>query len=76
MSLSVGGSGKKGDAFSVLKNLRTKPDFRSFMNRETDQIPAFMIEQVKKDLGPMWEWLPDKSLSQKPIAKSEYALEI
>jgi hypothetical protein len=66
MSLSVGGSGKKGDAFSVLKNLRTKKDFRSFMNRETDQIPAFMVEQVKKDLGPIWEWLPDKSLSQNP----------
>jgi hypothetical protein len=66
MSLSVGGSGKKGDAYSVLKNLRTKKDFRSFMNRETDQIPAFMVEQVKKDLGPIWEWLPDKSLSQNP----------
>jgi len=66
LSLSVGGSGKKRNVLTILKNLRTKPDFRSFMNRETDQIPAFMIEQVKHDLGPIWEWLPDKTLSQKP----------
>jgi len=66
MSLSVGGSGKVSDVRTILKNLRRKPDFRSFMNKETDQIPSFMIEHVKNDLGPMWEWLPDKSLSQKP----------
>jgi hypothetical protein len=66
LSFSVGGSGKKRNVLTILKNLRTNPDFRSFMNRETDTIPAFMIEQVKKDLGPIWEWLPDKTLSQKP----------
>ena len=73
MSLSVGGSGKVSDVYTMLKNLRRKPGFQSFMNKETDQIPAFMIEQVKKDLGPMWEWLPDKTLSQKPniLEKSE-----
>jgi hypothetical protein len=36
------------------------------MNKETDRVPDFMIEKVKKDLGPMWEWLPDKTLSQNP----------
>jgi len=73
MSMSVGGSGKIGDVTTMLKNLRTRQDFRSFMNKETDQIPAFMIEQIKNDLGPIWEWLPDKTLSQVPnvLAKSE-----
>jgi len=73
MSMSVGGSGKIRDVSAMLKNLRTRQDFRSFMNKETDQIPAFMIEQIKNDLGPMWEWLPDKTLSQVPnvLAKSE-----
>jgi radical SAM superfamily enzyme YgiQ (UPF0313 family) len=65
LSFSVGGSGKKRNVKTILRNLRMVPEFRSFMNRETDQIPAFMIEQVKKDLGPIWEWLPDKSLSYK-----------
>jgi len=71
MSLSVGGVGKIRDTSTMLKNLRTKQDYRSFMYKETDQIPAFMIEQVKKDLGPMWEWLPDKTLSQIPNAVVE-----
>ena len=64
LSLSEGGSGKIRHVASILKNFRTKKDFRSFMNKETDQIPAYMIEQVRKDLGPIWEWLPDKTLSQ------------
>jgi len=66
LSLSEGGAGKIRHVSEILNNLRTKQDFRSFMNKETDQIPAFMIEQVKKDLGPIWEWLPDKTLSQGP----------
>jgi hypothetical protein len=66
LSLSVGGSGKKRNVQTILNNLRTKPDFRAFMNRETDKIPDFMIEEVKRDLGPIWEWLPDKTLSQIP----------
>lgn len=64
LSLSVGGLGKKNHVFAILKNLRRKPDFRSFMNNETDRVPDFMIKKIKKDLGPMWDWLPDKSLSQ------------
>ena len=66
MSFSVGGSGKINQVATTLKKLRRQPDFRSFMEKETDQIPVSMIDQVKKDLGPMWEWLPDKTLSQKP----------
>lgn len=63
LSFSVGGSGKIGHVSATLENLRRKPEFKSFMEKETDQIPAFMIEQVKKDLGPLWDWLPDKTLS-------------
>ncbi|MCJ7716701.1 MAG: hypothetical protein MUO54_09295, partial [Anaerolineales bacterium] len=64
LSFSVGGSGKISHVSAMLENFRSMPDFRSFMEKETDKIPVFMIEQVKKDLGPMWEWLPDKTLSQ------------
>jgi hypothetical protein len=64
ISLTVGGSGKIRDVSAMLTDLRTKKDFRSFMNKETNHIPAFMIKQVKNDLGPLWEWLPDKTLMQ------------
>jgi hypothetical protein len=66
LSFSVGASGKINHVAHTLENLRKNPDFRSFMEKKTDQIPGFMIEQVKKDLGPMWEWLPDKTLSYAP----------
>jgi len=64
LSFSVGASGKIGHVSTLLKDLQNKADFRSFMMKETDRVPDFMIEKVKKDLGPMWEWLPDKTLSQ------------
>ena len=66
LSLSEGGFGKIRHASSILKNLRMKQDFRSFMNKETDQVPAFMIGQIRKDLGTLWEWLPDKTLIKSP----------
>jgi hypothetical protein len=66
MSFSVGASGKISQVAATLDRLRTHRAFRAFMEKETDQIPDFMIERVRRDLGPMWEWLPDKSLSQHP----------
>jgi hypothetical protein len=47
----------------MLNDLHRESDFRSFVKKETNQIPAFMIEKVKRDLGEMWQWLPDKSMS-------------
>jgi hypothetical protein len=66
MSFSVGASGKINQVAATLERLRTNTPFRAFMEKETDRIPAFMIDQVKRDLGPLWEWLPDKTLSQQP----------
>lgn len=64
MSFSVGASGKINQVAATLEHLRTNRDYRAFMEKETDRIPSFMIQQVRKDLGPLWEWLPDKTLSQ------------
>ena len=63
LSLTIGGAGKIRSLSSILKNLQEEPEFQSFVKRESDKVPKFMIETVRKDLGPLWEWLPDKSLS-------------
>jgi hypothetical protein len=63
LSLTIGGSGKIKYLSAILEKLRREQDFQSFVKKETSRVPAFMIEKVKKDLGPMWYWLPDKSLS-------------
>jgi hypothetical protein len=63
LSLTIGGSGKIRSLSSIQKNLQRDAAFRAFVRRETNKVPQFMIETVRKDLGPLWEWLPDKSLS-------------
>jgi hypothetical protein len=63
LSLTIGGAGKIRTLSSILKNLREKPEFKSFVKKETNKLPQFMIDTVRNDLGPLWDWLPDKSLS-------------
>jgi hypothetical protein len=66
LSLTIGGSGKIRYLSEMLENLRRERDFQSFVKKETSSVPVFMIENVKKDLGPLWYWLPNKSLSYDP----------
>lgn len=63
LSLTIGGSGKIRSLSSILKNLQNEPEFQSFVRKETIRIPRFMVETVRNDLGLLWEWLPNKSLS-------------
>jgi len=73
LSLSVGGNGKIKYVSSILERLRSDPGFRAFMNKETDQIPPFMVDQIRRDLGPLWEWLPDQTMT--PHAKNQLSPE-
>jgi len=63
LSLTIGGNGKKRYLNALLNRLRNDPDFQSFVTKQNDRVPDFMIEKVKNDLGPLWEWLPNKTLS-------------
>lgn len=63
LSLTIGGRGKVNHLSNVLKRLQKEKEFHSFVRKETNQIPSFMIEKVKKDLGPMWHFLPNKRLT-------------
>lgn len=63
LSLSIGGQGKIRKLSAMINYLKENEDFRSFVTRTTDRAPDFMIQKVKKDLGIMWDWLPNKSLS-------------
>lgn len=70
LSLTIGGQGKIRYLSSLIKNLYKDPDFQSFVRKERIHVPRFMIEIVKRDLGPLWQWLPDKSLSYDPYILS------
>jgi hypothetical protein len=71
MTFTVGASGKIRFLSDMLKHFRSDSDFQAFVNRETTQVPQFIREKVKKDLGPLWYWLPDKSLSYNPNVLSK-----
>jgi len=66
LSLTIGGLEKIRLLSGMLNDLRREPDFRTFVSKQTNRVPGFMIENVKKDLGPFWHWLPNKSLSYYP----------
>jgi radical SAM superfamily enzyme YgiQ (UPF0313 family) len=63
LSLTIGGKGKIRFLSAMLKQLQNDRVFQAFVSRESDTVPAFMVDRVKKDLGPLWQWLPNKSLS-------------
>jgi hypothetical protein len=66
LSLTIGGRGKIRSLSSMMDNLRRESEFQSFVKKESSSVPRFLIEAIKKELGPMWHWLPDKSLSYDP----------
>jgi len=39
---------------------------RRFFEQETTEIPQFYVDRIRRDLGPMWEWLPKGALHHEP----------
>jgi hypothetical protein len=47
----------------VRRRLDTDPQLRGYFDRATTQLPAFYESQVRRDLGSLWQWLPQGALS-------------
>jgi len=52
----------------VRQRLETDLQFRNYFERETTELPKFYEDQAKKDLGPLWDWLPAGALDHDPNA--------
>jgi hypothetical protein len=50
----------------VRQNLVNDKKFRMFFEGETQQLPAFYYNIIKKDLGIWWQWLPETALYHNP----------
>ncbi len=76
LSVTIGGSGKIRILSEMLNKLRREKDFQLFVKKQSNQIPSFIIEEVKRDLGPLWKWLPNKNLSYNHniISNPEYVV--
>ena len=46
----------------VRRRLDTDVQFRKYFERETTGLPKFYEDQARKDLGPLWAWLPEGAL--------------
>ncbi len=52
----------------VRRLLETDSQFRGFFERETTVIPKFYSDLIRKDLGPLWDWLPPGAMYHDPNA--------
>ncbi len=53
--------------------LDSDADLRRYFDQESTVLPAFYVDQIRRDLGSLWEWLPAGAIEHDPNAyrKSE-----
>ncbi|MCJ8165106.1 hypothetical protein MKJ04_09650 [Pontibacter sp. E15-1] len=52
----------------VRKNLVEDVGFRKYFEGESQQLPAFYSNIIRKDLGYWWQWLPEGAIAHDPNA--------
>lgn len=52
----------------VRRLLETDTQFRRFFEQETTELPKFYSDLIRKDLGPLWDWLPPGAMYHDPNA--------
>ena len=52
----------------VRENLIHDKAFRDYFEGETDELPDFYINIIKRDLGPWYQWLPEGAIRHNPNA--------
>ena len=60
------GWGKIRFFHEVRQRLEEDVAFRKFFEQETTEVPPFFIDIIKRDLGPLWHWLPEGALYHDP----------
>jgi hypothetical protein len=46
----------------VRRRLETDPQVRRYFEGETAELPQFYLDRIRRDLGPLWQWLPRGAL--------------
>jgi hypothetical protein len=67
-AISSEGFGRIRYNTDIHRRLTTDATFRQYFEQETATLPVFYKELVRKDLGPLWNWLPQGSLEHDPNA--------
>jgi len=67
-AISSEGYGRIRFFTEIRRRLEKDTSFRDFFEGETNEIPQFYIDIVRKSLGNMWDFLPEGALSHDPNA--------
>lgn len=67
-AVSSEGFGRQNYYGEIVRRLDTDSQFRGYFERETTELPGFYTERLKKDLGWLWEWLPEGAVQHDPNA--------
>lgn len=72
-AVSTEGFGRLRYYRKIRKLLDKDVQFRAFFEGETREVPQFYIDMMRKDLGPLWEYLPEGAYNhdQNAYLKSE-----
>ena len=62
-AVSSEGFGRISHYSELRRRLETDAQVFAFFAQSTSALPGFYAEQVKRDLGPLWHWLPEGALS-------------
>jgi len=72
-AVSSEGFGRLRYYTALRQRLDADPRFRDYFEQQTNELPQFFVDLIRKDLGPLWKWLPEGALyhDQNVYLKSE-----
>ncbi|MBI4548754.1 MAG: radical SAM protein [Ignavibacteriae bacterium] len=74
-AVSSEGFGRIRYNIEVRRLLGADLKFRRYFEQETTELPQFYQDQVRRDLGPLWDWLPAGALYHDPNAYLKTAID-
>ena len=70
-AVSSEGFGRLAHYGRLRQRLDTDRQVQRYFEQETTELPEFYAAQIRRDLGPLWEWLPPGALTHDPNAYRE-----
>jgi hypothetical protein len=67
-AVSTEGFGRLRYYREIRRRLDADRQFRPYFEQETTELPQFYVDLVRKDLGRLWDWLPEGGLFHDPYA--------
>jgi hypothetical protein len=67
-AVSTEGFGRVRYYQEIRNRLDHDAQFLPYFERSSSELPQFYADQVRKDLGALWEWLPEGGLEHDPNA--------